>query len=140
MATLQNVMSQIKTPSEDISEEVIGYESKPRYSDDDACTTIINKTMSTITGVTLSGEINSQYITFLMDRFQDGIDLSDKTINICYKISNSENGNVVKPINVYRTNSQIKFGWVLPYEITKEPCTIELGIFCLGTEYGKDYK
>ena len=139
MATLQNVMSQVQAPTEEVWEEVFGYESKPKYSDDNAYATIIKKVMSAITGLTLSGEMNSQYIEFVMDRYQDGIDLSNKAINICYKISGTEQGNVERPINVFRNKNQIKFGWIVPYEITKNVCTIELGVYCAGKEYEKDY-
>ena len=119
-------------------EIVSGYQILLNY-EDNVYTTIINKQMSSITGITYSGEKNSQYITFIMDRYYDGIDLSSKLINICYKIEGTQNGGSDAPINVYRNNNQIKFGWIIPYACTANANTISLGVLVVGTEYGQDY-
>jgi hypothetical protein len=106
---------------------------------DEVYTTVINKQMSNITGITYSGEKNSQYITFIIDRYYDGIDLSEKLINICYKINNTDKGGSDAPVNVYRNDYQIKFGWVIPESATSDEYSLSIGILVTGKQYDKDY-
>lgn len=111
----------------------------PNY-EDSVFSTVIDKSMSTITGVTYSGEKNSQYIVFISDRYYDGIDLSEKLINICYTLNDeAKSGGSDAPINVYRNENQIKFGWLIPPSCTASDYTITLGILIVGKEYEQDY-
>lgn len=75
-----------------------------------------------------------------MDKFYDGIDftLESKLIQICYFIE-GVGGSVSTPVNVYANDTQIKFGWLLPEELTALERTITVGICVIGTEGDKDY-
>lgn len=120
-------------------EPIYSYEQYFNYKDDFPSVTIVNKQMSTISQLCLSGEKNSEYIEFQMNRYYDGIDLSNKLINICYVINNTEVGGDNAPINVYRNNDKIKFGWLLPEAITMPIVTVTFIILIVGLEYEKEY-
>lgn len=118
---------------------ISGYEILEKYVDDIPSSTIVDKVISTVKGLSLSGEKNSEYVTFQMNRYHDGIDLSDKLINICYNIIGEDMGDSNLPINVYRNSTMIKFGWVIPETITMRVCTSSFIILIVGKEYEKDY-
>lgn len=72
------------------------------------------KIISVIKGQTLiAGECNSQYISFNVGRFYDGIDLSEKNIKVLYNgptgYHSSDNA-----VNVMKSEDSIKFGWIVP--------------------------
>lgn len=73
-----------------------------------------SKKLQKISGQTLvAGEQNSQYIRFVMPRYWDGIDISEKTINIIYQLTDQYFG-TSPVIGAERTDDQIRFGWVVP--------------------------
>ena len=59
------------------------------------------------------GEENSQLIRFEIERFVDGIDLSETTIHIIF-VNEIGNGDASKAINVECSNDTLRFGWLVP--------------------------
>ena len=78
------------------------------------------KKIALITGQPLvAGEENSQYISFLMPRYWDGIDISDKDFTIEYALAGTYYG-TSEAVNAEMTTEQVRFGWIVP----KEACCI----------------
>ena len=74
------------------------------------------KKLQKISGQTLiAGEKNSQYIRFMMPRYWDGIDVSEKTISIIYGLAGQYYGETAA-ISAERTDDSLRFGWVVPEE------------------------
>lgn len=138
MSSLKNIMNNLLFEQEEWT-PIPTYQILDKYVDEFPSATIISKSISSINGLSLSGEKNSEYLTFQMNRYYDGIDFSDKLINICYKIDNEEIGGSNAPINVYMNNQEIKFGWLLPESITMKECKVDFIILIVGKEYEKDY-
>ena len=89
-----------------------GYKQIP-YSDN-AVVYIDNKSIGSLTDqISISGEADSQYITFETERFADGIDLRNKLIQVHYERKDgiSDNCGVV---NVEYSDTHIRFGWLIP--------------------------
>lgn len=63
--------------------------------------------------ISVQGEANSQYIVYEMDRYHDGVDLSNKLIQIHYERSDGVGDNSV-PVNVCASDEHIRFGWIVP--------------------------
>ena len=75
------------------------------------------KQLQKISGQTLiAGEKNSQYIRFMMPRYWDGIDVSNKSIRIIYDLNNSLYFGSSEAVGAERTDDKIRFGWVVPAE------------------------
>ena len=74
------------------------------------------KKLQKISGQTLiAGEKNSQYIRFMMPRYWDGIDVSEKDISIIYGLADQYYGETAA-ISAERTDDSLRFGWVVPEE------------------------
>jgi len=72
------------------------------------------KQIALITGQALvAGEKDSQYISFLMPRYWDGIDISDKSFNIEYALAGTYYG-TSEAVNAEMTTEQVRFGWIVP--------------------------
>lgn len=72
------------------------------------------KKIALITGQALvAGEENSQYISFLMPRYWDGIDISDKDFTIEYALAGTYYG-TSEAVNAEMTTEQVRFGWIVP--------------------------
>ena len=72
------------------------------------------KQIALITGQALvAGEKDSQYISFLMPRYWDGIDISDKSFNIEYALAGTYYG-TSEAVNAEMTSEQVRFGWIVP--------------------------
>lgn len=61
----------------------------------------------------VAGEKDSQYISFLMPRYWDGIDISSKTFAIEYALAGTYYG-TSEAVNAEMTSEQVRFGWVVP--------------------------
>lgn len=81
--------------------------------------------------VSTLGENNSQLITFVMDRYADGVDLVDMLIQIQYKLQSGEES-TAGPVNVYASNDKIKFGWAISNIQTQVAQTIQFIVYCTG--------
>lgn len=72
------------------------------------------KQIALITGQALvAGEKDSQYISFLMPRYWDGIDISDKSFTVEYALAGTYYG-TSEAVNAEMTTEQVRFGWVVP--------------------------
>lgn len=73
-----------------------------------------SKQIGLITGQALvAGEKDSQYISFLMPRYWDGIDISDKDFTIEYALAGTYYG-TSEAVNAEMTTEQVRFGWIVP--------------------------
>lgn len=120
----------------EVYEYMDGYDHSNSYSDDMIFeVSKEDKSISVIRKQTLiSGERNSQYIAFQMPRYYDGIDLSEKNIEVIYA---TETGisDINKVINVRRNEEYLLFGWVVPGGALQDPGTLSFCIEFAGDEY-----
>ena len=65
----------------------------------------------------ISQEENSQYISFRMNRFEDGIDRLDKKIEIRYTNPDGDFDSAT-PVNLSYNNFYITFGWLISANVT----------------------
>lgn len=89
-------------------------------------------------GTIVSGDTNSCLLTFEINRFQDGIDLSDKKIRFNYRNSNGKFYD--HAVNVKYNDDVIRFSWLLPYSLTQPGGNVIASIEFYGsTEYDEHY-
>lgn len=120
----------------EVYEYVDGYDHTNSYSDDMIFdVSKEDKSISVIRKQTLiSGERNSQYIAFQMPRYYDGIDLSEKNIEVIY-VTETGTSDINKVINVRRNDEELLFGWVVPGGALQTPGTLSFCIEFAGNEY-----
>lgn len=120
----------------EVYEYMDGYDHSNSYSDDMIFeVSKEDKSISVIRKQTLiSGERNSQYITFQMSRYYDGIDLSEKNIEVIY-VTETGISDINKVINVRRNEEYLLFGWVVPGGALQDPGTLSFCIEFAGDEY-----
>ena len=120
----------------EVYEYMGGYDNTNKYADDMIFeVSSDDKSISVIKGQTLiSGERNSQYIAFRMPRYYDGIDLSEKNIEVIY-VTELGFSDINKVINVRRNDDFLLFGWVVPGEALQDPGTLSFCIEFAGQEY-----
>ena len=93
------------------------------------------KQLQRITGQTMvSGENKSQFIRFVMDRYYDGVDLSQKNIQIIY-LAESGYSDINAAVCVERSEDQIRFGWLVPAMACYSPGTLSFSIEFVGVDY-----
>lgn len=121
---------------EDTYEYIDSYDHDNNYED-----TVIfkvdvkTKTIETIKDQTLiAGESNSQYIKFQIPRYYDGIDLSEKHIQVLY-IAPSGYTDINKVINARRSDAELIFGWVVPGEALTEAGILAFSLEFAGEKY-----
>lgn len=86
--------------------------------DEHSTATIIEKTVNVSDiGEFVVGEMNSSVITFKMNRYYDGVDLSQKDILIMYKNTNGVYKD--KAVNIQYSTDGLKFSWIVPNDATK---------------------
>lgn len=104
----------------------------PEYRDEEY-TYIEGRTIGDITAqISVQGEAYSQYISFMIDRYYDGIDLVGMSIWIHYELKNGS-GSEDSPVNVMYNDSTIRFGWVIPDKATQQSGDIKIGVWVNGT-------
>lgn len=120
----------------EVYEYMDGYDHSNSYSDDMIFeVSKEDKSISVIRKQTLiSGERNSQYIAFQMPRYYDGIDLSEKNIEVIY-VTETGISDINKVINVRRNEEHLLFGWVVPGGALQDPGTLSFCIEFAGDEY-----
>ena len=108
-------------------------------SDEHQIITIIDKeAIVENIGTIVSGDTNSCLLTFEINRFQDGIDLSDKKIRFNYRNSNGKFYDIA--VNVKYNDDVIRFSWLLPYSLTQPGGNVIASIDFYGSiEYGEQY-
>lgn len=93
------------------------------------------KQIALITGQALvAGEKDSQYISFLMPRYWDGIDISSKTFTIEYALAGTYYG-TSEAVNAEMTSEQVRFGWIVP----ETACAISGTLLFVLKITGEDY-
>ncbi|MEQ2424516.1 hypothetical protein [Enterocloster hominis (ex Hitch et al. 2024)] len=108
------------------------YMDYPEYHDEEY-TYIEGRTIGDITAqVSVQGEAYSQYISFMIDRYYDGIDLIGMSIWIHYELKDGS-GSEDSPVNVMYNDSTIRFGWVIPEKATQQSGDIKIGVWVNGT-------
>ena len=108
------------------------YQRKEFYVDSDRAINVVGRKIEAIKEeVSVQGENHSQYIEFIMDRYYDGIDLAEQTLAIHYEVGDVSDEDA--PINVYKNDTQIKFGWVVESNLTQYATTVEFCIWARGT-------
>lgn len=119
--------------------KITKYSEYTEYVSDYLPVEVINREIGDVKQeVSVSGESSSQYIEFEMDRFQDGIDLVEKLINVHYEIEEGIGSND-SVVNAYYTDTKIKFGWIIPFDAVSRPGTIKFCIFAVGDVEDKEY-
>lgn len=96
------------------------YPSSP-MSDQHSTATISEKVVDVSNiGTFVMGEHNSSMITFQIDRYYDGVDLSDKKIKIVYKNSNGiYKSDDAEICNVKYSQKSLRFSWVVSNNVTQ---------------------
>lgn len=81
--------------------------------------------------VAINGDSNSQLITFIMPRYFEGVDLSEKIITIKYINANNQ-GDRNCGINMVTDENTITFGWLLSNIATCQPGEVRFSIEVLS--------
>lgn len=118
---------------------------KIKYSDlidDNDLIEIVNKTIKVPpadVGRIFQGEANSCLLMFQVNRYNDGVDLKTKNIEIIYKTPDGT-ANKSKAINIRYSQSKLQFGWLLDYTATHIDGNVLAAIQILGKdEKDNDY-
>lgn len=96
------------------------YPSSP-MSDQHSTATISEKIVDVSNvGTFIMGEHNSSIITFQIDRYYDGVDLSEKKIKIIYKNSNGiYESDDAEICNVKYSQKSLRFSWIVSSNVTQ---------------------
>lgn len=73
-------------------------------------------------GEFVMGEANSSIITFTINRFYDGVDLSEKTIKVIFRNQNGTYDDEV--YNIEYSDERLRFSWILSSEAVRTKTTI----------------
>lgn len=88
-------------------------------------------------GKIVMGDINSNILTFEINRYYDGVDLYTKNIKIIVK---NELGIFTEDTyNLQYNNDLLRFSWILSDSVTYKSGTITAAIIFIGTEAGQNY-
>lgn len=112
------------------------------YSDDHIYEIGEDRSVPDITQITMKGDTNSQYITFQMPRYYDGIDLTTKQIIVrWYNEENADKGGSYSDICDVRYNEEfIRFAWLLDFGVTEYDGVVAFAFENIGTnEVDKSY-
>ena len=116
---------------------VDGYE-RVTYSDENTIY-IENKSIGDLQDqISVSGESNSQYIQFERDRYMDGIDLSDKRLQIHYERPDGSGDNS-PAVNVEISENRLRYGWVIPGKAVEQPGILRIMPFAFAEESSDVY-
>ena len=136
MSTIEELLA---TPQvEEVWEVDNRYVINSSYSDDQGPIEIVGKDIGDMSSqISIQGESISQYVEFIMPRYYDNIDLSEKNIVIHYTAR--DRGGENAPINVYKSQERIKFGWAIPASATANEGTLSIGIWARGYVGTEEY-
>lgn len=112
-----------------------GYTQYALYSDENIYEIAEDRSIPDITQITMKGDTNSQYITFQMPRYFDGVDLTTKQIIVrWYNDKNVEVGGSYSDICDVRYNEEfIRFAWLLDFGVTEVPGGVGFSFESIGT-------
>ena len=136
MSTIEELLA---TPQvEEVWEVDNRYVINSSYSDDQGPIEIVGKDIGDMSSqISIQGESISQYVEFIMPRYYDNIDLSEKNIVIHYTAG--DRGGENAPINVYKSQERIKFGWAIPASATANEGTLSIGVWARGYVGTEEY-
>ena len=86
----------------------------------------------------IQGDNESQLITFEIDRYQDGVDISDKIITIKY-INALGRGYRAKASKVEIEDTVIRFAWLISMSVTAASGNVKFAIEVIGDVRNNDY-
>ena len=142
MSSVDEALAQALAAEEEASQQWVQlsqYGTKEFYSDVDIPIDATQRTISDFSeNISTMGENNAQYLSFMIDRYCDGIDLKDMRFRIQYMLESGV-GSVGDVVNAYYNEQYIKFGWTIPIEATQAAGTIEIMVFCTGTVESAEY-
>lgn len=129
----------LSAPSEEEVWEVDNrYAINSSYIDDQGPVEIIGKDIGDMSSqISIQGESMSQYVEFRMPRYYDNIDLSEKTLSVHYEINGV--GGEIAPMNVYKSQERIKFGWVLPAAALQTFGLLSISVWARGYVNTEEY-
>lgn len=87
--------------------------------------------------INLTQESNSQFIPFQMNRYYDGVDLMEKSLQIVFE-NKEGSGNIEVPVNVQYSNSKIRFGWLVSKSVTAIAGDVTFEIRAIGVTSKND--
>lgn len=140
MANLDQILGALGDEQPDPEEFTLydGYPISPQYKEN-VCVDISDRKIASLSGQSsVSGESNSQYIEFKMERYYDGIDIMTKRLQVVYEVARDTAG-VSTPVNVRYSKQSIILGWVIPAEAVPKASTIRVALTAIGTEDEKTY-
>jgi hypothetical protein len=140
MAEIDNEINRLLNTSNDETwTRLTDYILSSDYEDEEGPVNVIGRSIGDVSEeISVQGESNAQYITFIIPRYYDGIDIKDMTINIHYELSD-ESGSNDYPVNAYYSDEHIKFGWIIPPAAVMYEGAISFCIFAAGIKDNKQY-
>lgn len=140
MTSMDEAFVQAERLAEEHWEAMSGYIQKPYYTDMNVQIDASRKAIGDMSqNVSTQGEENSQYIPFIIDRYYDGIDLSEMLFQVEYQLEDGA-GSVDNVVNAYKSEDKIKFGWIIPAGATQLGGSIKVMVFCMGRlQNGESY-
>lgn len=88
-------------------------------------------------GKIVCGDINSNILTFEIDRYYDGVDLYTKNIKF---IVNNELGLFTEDaVNLQYNNDLLRFSWILSESVTYKSGSVTAAIIFIGKETEQNY-
>lgn len=88
-------------------------------------------------GKIVSGDTNSNIITFEIKRYYDNVDLLNKSIKFIVK--NDLGMFTENAVNVQYNDELLRFSWILSDSVTYNSGDVKAAIVFLGTEQGRNY-
>lgn len=88
-------------------------------------------------GKIVMGDVNSNILTFEMNRYYDGVDLYTK--NIKFIVKNELGIFTEDAVNLQYNNELIRFSWILSDSVTYKSGNIDAAIIFMGTESQRNY-
>lgn len=117
---------------------VDGYEVNETYVDTQIIDITDRKIGKIKNQTSTKGENVSQLLTFRVDRFPDGYDLTNTTIKIHYQYTDEDGkiqGGDNSPINVKANDEDILLGWLIPSAATQIAQIIQFMIYAVADGY-----
>ena len=88
-------------------------------------------------GKIVCGDVNSNILTFEINRYYDGVDLYTK--NIKFIVKNELGIFTEDAVNLQYNSELLRFSWILSDSVTYKSGSVTAAIIFLGTESGNNY-
>lgn len=112
-----------------------GYTQYALYTDEKIYEVGTDRSIPDVEQITMKGDTNSQYITFQLPRYFDGVDLTTKQIIVrWYNEENVEAGGSYSDICDVRYSEEfIRFAWLLDFGVTEVAGKVGFNFESIGT-------